>query len=458
MKLRDYQQGLADETSQAFEEGFNAPVLVLPTGGGKTPIFCYIADRAASLGNRICLVGHRRELIKQASNQLKKFGLDHGIIAPGFPETRHLIQVASVQTLVRRKHLKFHLFVFDEGHHGAANTWLEIIQQNPEAGLLGVTATPVRPSGKGMGLADVYDRMIVGPSVQNLIDRKFLSPVKFFKTGDVDVSKLRVKFGEYKTDELDALVNRREITGCAIEQYIKHCNGMPAIAFCHSVQHAEAVAEDFRAAGYRAASVDCRLDDEERDARIRGLGDGTYNILSSYQLISEGVDVPVVTGCIDLGASKSLVKVMQSWGRCMRPYPGKPHAVVLDHVGNYLRHGLPWFDREWSLEHGIIQPEEDKGPRVRQCRRCYCVHDWAPECPDCGFNYPPEPKPAPRAVDGDLELVSEEEARALYDIAKRSGKLDDFHKWAKATGKKPGAAWHAFKRRKAGRKLGGMRV
>lgn len=457
MNLRDYQQTAIDNVREAFDEGCNAPLLVMPTGAGKTVVFCHVADSAARLGTRAVILVHRRELLRQASNALSKISLDHGVISPKHPETRHPIQIASVQTLVRRRHWKFDLIIPDEAHHTPADTWREIIDAQPDVAVFGVTATPVTPRAS-LGLAHVYDRLIVGPTVQQLINAGHLSPVKFFKPGNVDVSKVPQKFGEFRGDALDELVNRREITGSAIDQYIKHCNGMPAIAFCHSVQHAEAVADDFRAAGYRAASVDCRLDDEERDARIRGLGDGTYNVLASYQLISEGVDIPVVTGCIDLGASKSLVKVMQSWGRCMRPYEGKSHAVVLDHVGNYLRHGLPWFDREWSLEHGVLKDPEDKGPRVRQCRMCYCVHEWSALCPECGYDYPPEQKQGPTSVDGDLELVSEEEAKALYAMARRSGKLDDYHKWAKATGKKPGAAWQAFNRRKAGKKLGGMRI
>jgi len=454
--LRDYQYRLVEATREALAEGYTSPVIVLPTGGGKTRIFIYIADQAATRGHRVCILVHRRELIRQTSKHFALLGIPHGIIAPGHPHTSHLIQVASVQTLSRRSGYRFDILITDEGHHGVANTWREIVAAFDSAVNIGFTATPARLTGAGLGT--VYDKMLIGPSIKELQEINCLSPCKLFRPDTIDVKNIRRMAGDYQRKALDDIVSRREIVGSVVNEYIKHCNGYPAIGFSPSVDHAYMMAQEFRACGFRSVAIDAKTPEDERDGAVEALGNGGINVLWNCDLVSEGFDVPVVTAVFQLRRTKSIVIDLQQVGRGLRPYPGKAEAKIFDHVGNFVEHGHPCQDREWSLEHGEVKPPTESIPRTRQCNHCFYVHDWAAACPDCGYVYPPADRETPKQVDGELEVVTEEEAKALWDAARRSGKLNDFHKAAKASGKSPGSAWAAWNRQKGRRKLAGARI
>lgn len=458
MSSRPYQDDLKDGIRAALADGYTAPCAVLPTGGGKTHVFSEIAEAAAARGNRVLILVHRRELMRQASRHLSRLGVQHGLIAPGMPYTSHAIQIASEQTLSRRAGLyRFNLIIPDETHHSVSNTRRAIIEANDGAVVIGFTATPARLSGVGLGA--VHDTLVLGPSIQQLQHLGFLSRCRLIAPPiPADFKRLRVRAGDFDKRSLDDLLNRREITGCVVEQYIKHCNGYPAVVFCGSVQHAYDVADSFRDAGFRAAAVDGGMDEDARDAAIAGLGDGSLNVLTSCDLISEGVDIPVISAALLLRPTKSICIYLQQVGRALRPYPGKESALILDHVGNYVHHGHPAQDREWCLERGHVPPSSEAAPRTRQCNHCFYVHEYAPACPECGYEYPKAEREQPRQVDGDLEEVTAEEAEALWAAARKSGKLSDYHKAAKATGKTPGSAWHAWKRRRAGSKLAGRAI
>lgn len=456
MILRPYQDTIVDAIRAALQDGFTAPCIELCTGGGKTVIFAYIADQAARLGTRVCILVHRRELIKQTCKTLAKFGISHGVIAAGFPQTTHPIQVASVQTLHRRQGYRFDLVITDECHHGVARTYTDVIAILESTVNLGFTATPSRLTGAGLG--SIYDTLISGPKVNELIALGALSPAKLFRPSNIDVQGIRSERGDYRASAIEELVSRREIVGCAVDQYIAHCNGYPAIVFCPSVAHAEFMATEFQSAGFRAMAVDGKMDNDTRDRAILGLGDGTFNVLCSCDLISEGVDVPVVTAAILLRRTKSIVIYLQQVGRALRPYEGKSHAIILDHVGNFLEHGHPTQDRSWSLDVGHVKPARDNGPAIRQCPRCYFVHEWAQACPECHFEYPKRERAEAQQVHGGLEEISPEDAAALWAAARKSHKLQDYQKAAKASGKSPQAAYMAWKRAGSRRKLARVRV
>lgn len=432
LTLRPYQETAVQAIREEYRAGKKSVLFVLPTGGGKTVIFSYIAENARKIGTRVCICVHRRELLKQASDSLRDMGVHHGRIAPGIPQTASNVQVASVQTLVRRKHLDFDLLVFDEGHHATAGTWETITKRFPKARILGVTATPCRMTGKGLG--DVYQSMVIGPTMKELIELGFLCKPQIWSPSTIDISALRSRGGDYAKDMLSNLMDNKAIIGDCVEQYTKICRGAPAIAFCVSVKHAEHVAEQFRLKGYTAASVDGVMKTPDRDGRIRDLGTGALNVLTSCDLISEGVDVPVVGGAILLRPTKSLSLYLQQVGRVLRPAPNKPHATILDHVGNVFRHGPPDMPRDWSLEKGAITPEskkEDGGIDVRTCDKCYLTHLWEPVCPNCGFEYPKREREI-HEIKGDLTKLPVEEFMAavggaqtfkdLYALQKRNGK------------------------------------
>ena len=464
IELRDYQIAGVNQIRERFRAGDRNVLFQLPTGGGKTVVFSYITEGASRKGNRVLILVHRQELIRQTSASLNDIGVAHGIIAPGFTPSWDNVQVASVHTLVRRMD-KVHapqLIISDECHHAGAASWQKIFSYYDSAAILGVTATPVRLDGKGLGRSSggFFDSMVNGPPVAELIRRKFLAnPRVYAPPVGADLSNLRKKYGEFVTAETAAAMDKPMITGCAVQHYQRLANGVPAIAFCASVAHAEHVAEQFRAAGYQAASIDGTMHDNDRKARIKALGNGGLHVLTSCDIISEGTDIPIVGAAILLRPTASMGLYLQQVGRSLRMYDGKVDAIILDHVGNVMRHGMPDEDREWSLDgekqNSKKNKDDDKDLKVKQCDQCYAVHMPAPRCPVCGHLYEVSAREIETA-EGELQEL---DAKRLTEIemnrkkmfAKREEglcvSLADFQALAEKRGYDPGWAYHRFRAR-----------
>jgi len=450
--LRDYQSLTLADTRTAFAHGARAVLLVAPTGSGKTLMFSYVSASAVARGGRVLILAHRQELIRQTSQTLRTLAVPHGLIAPGHPPTDHPVQVASVQTIVRRLaglDWRPTLIVVDESHHATRTTGHgRVLAHFAEARVLGVTATPQRLDGQGLGRAagGFFDALVLGPTVAALVDAGYLSrPVVYAPPGAPDLSDLRTIGGDFARDELAEAMDRPVITGSAVTHYARLCPGQPAIAFCASVAHAEHVAGAFRAAGYQAASIDGTLDDATRARRIADLGNGALHVLTSCEIISEGTDIPIVAAALLLRPTYSLGLYLQQVGRALRPFPGKGHATILDHVGNCHRHGLPDDDRVWTLE-GRKRRKTDPAPdlAIKQCPVCYTVHRPARACPSCGFVYPVQPRVLEQ-VDGELAEVqrtaAREAAREAAKQAQRDAKtLEDLRRLGAARGYRPGWA------------------
>lgn len=428
-QLRPYQAEALDSIRGEFRAGKRAVLFVLPTGGGKTYTYSAIADGAAARGNRVLILEHRKELIRQASCSLASLGGKHQIVAPankigdirlthmqrfGWPmvDKSSQIAVASVQTLGRRMEwlssFDPNLIIVDEAHHAVAGTWGRIIEASPRAKLLGVTATPVRTDGQGLG--DVFDSMVLGPTMRELIEwgnlcrpRVFAPPVSFNLDG------VHISGGDYNTKELAAVLDSKKVTGDAVMHYSRLAPGRPAIVFCASVQHAEHVAAEFRAAGYRFQVIHGAMEDTDRDRLIYGLADGSVQGLVSVDVISEGTDIPVAEVAIMLRATQSEGLYLQQVGRVLRPADGKEFGLVLDHVGNTLRFGMPDADREWSLDgrkRNRRETELEKKIRVMQCPKCYAAHEPAGVCPSCGHIYEVQSR-VPEQRAGELQEITE---------------------------------------------------
>lgn len=416
--LRPYQEIAVNGVRQSYMQGRKAPLLVLPTGAGKTVVFCYVTANAAAKGNSVWILVHRDELLRQTSMKLYEAGVDHGLVSPKYtPNYMAKVQVASVQTLVRRMH---HLpppslVVIDEAHHAAAGTWSKIIQANPQAKLLGVTATPIRMDGQGLGVdaGGFFDTMVEGPQVAELIQQGYLvNPVVFAPQQKIDLSALRITRGDYDRRQMAEMMDTKEITGDVVAHYTKLAPGAPAVFFCVSVAHAEHVAEQFRAAGYRAHAVDGSMDDSDRRRILAGLGNGQVQVVTSCDLISEGTDIPAIAYAGLLRLTQSTGLFLQQVGRALRPSAGKDRAIICDHVGNTLIHGLPDDVREWSLEgekkkRGKKEQDEN-ALRITQCSKCYAVHEKAPVCPICGHVHEVATVKPPQHVDGELAEITPE--------------------------------------------------
>ena len=398
MNLRPYQQQLITDIRLQYQLGHKALLAVLPTGGGKTVCFSYIAQAASIKGNRVLILVHRAELLDQASRAMP---VPHGIIAANRGmDLSHAVQVASVQTVARRLHLLprdfFQLIVVDEAHHSTANQWSATIAHFSQAKLLGVTATPIRGDGRGLG--GHYQVMVEGPTAQQLTDDGYLAPAKVLAPPGFDSAGLRKKMGDFDTKDAEQRVGT--IMGDCVGHYRKHLDGQTAIAFCCSVAHAEATARLFQSAGIAAASIDGTMSSERRRDLLSELGTGRLRVLTSCALIGEGVDVPSVGGCILLRPTASVGLHLQMIGRCLRPQDGK-RAVVLDHVGNTLRLGHHLEPREWSLD-GVAKRDREQAPSVKVCPQCFATSaSQAQVCSDCGHEFRAEVREL-KQVDGEL--------------------------------------------------------
>lgn len=423
--LRPYQQQAVAQIRGAYQAGCRRALFVLPTGGGKTVVFTHIAERAAMRGSRICILVHRQELVDQASRSLHAIGCNHGIIAAGYrQDLSHTVQVASVQTLARRLHQIpagfFQLLIVDEAHHAVAGTWAKVLEHHQGGHVLGVTATPERLDGRGLG--DQFEALIEGPDAGWLTEQGFLVPARIFAPPGIDLSAVK-RFDTAKgRHDSDEILRQGQAMGDAVSHYrrtIQDEHNGTAIAFCCSVAHADALAEAFRSQGIAAARLDGSMDRGERRRMIADLGAGVLKVLTSCDIISEGTDIPSVTGAVLLRPTDSLGLHLQQIGRVLRPAPGKRHAIVNDHVGNSLRHGLPTDPREWSLEGRTKRKRaaSDALP-VKVCDQCFSTLPSAePICPICGFVFPQQARRELVTIDGDLqELTAQEAARQRRQV------------------------------------------
>lgn len=460
IELRPYQTEAVEGVRNAFRRGARAPLLCAPTGAGKTVMFSYVAHGASGKGQRVLILAHRKELIRQASRKLSDAGISHGIIAPGFTPSDDLVQVASVQTLQRRlrdpRYSPPDLIVIDEAHHAVAGQWATVVAAYPRARILGVTATPERLDGRGLGVAHggPFDTLVMGPTVRFLIDNGFLTPTRVFAPADgPDLTGIRTRGGDYEVGSLSAAMSGAQLVGDAVEHYAKHASGQPAILFSPSVAHAETMAAAFRAKGWRATAASGASASADRDAAINGLATGAVQVLCSCDLISEGLDVPAVGCVILMRPTKSLGLYLQQVGRGLRPAPGKSHLVVLDHAGCSLQHGMIEADRQWNLEG---RDRKAKAPSTRQCKACFAVFDGR-SCPECGWA-PPAASAEPREIEhvpGELQEVTgvtrqpddprtvELRTQPLKSLTRwAAGDRDRLNEIARARGYRQGWVWH----------------
>lgn len=468
IQLRDYQVQAVNDTRAAYASGKTAPLLVLATGAGKTICFSYIAFSSIKRGKKVLILVHRIELLRQTQAKLQAFGLRVGLISPKYtPDYGAPVQVAMVQTMIKRlgKYPEFDLIVTDECHHVSATTYMSVIGNYPKAYQLGVTATPIRSDGKGLGKGHggIFDTMVLGPSTRELMDMGFLvEPEIYIPPTELDMRGVKRSMGDFNKKETAARVDKRGITGNALDHYRQLSWQDPAVVFCVNVDHAKHVAQEARDMGLRAYSVDGSMEDRDRNRILSGLGDGSVHMVTSCDVISEGTDIPAIACGISLRPTQSTGLHLQQIGRCLRPSPGKSKAIWLDHVGNCAQiingemtvvHGFPDDDREWSLE-GLVKAkrETEKVERITLCQSCYLAFKpTLSECPHCGAPRKIKPRPEIKVSAG--ELVKLDKTTKLAAQKKRNAEtgkartLEELEALAEARGYKKGWAKHIFESR-----------
>lgn len=386
-------------------------LLQADTGAGKTRVLAHIAQN----NEHVICIAHRNILIKQLSRELAKFGIAHGIIATTYTRRLCLAEqrklggevghcnyrfVSSIDSLLsryRRNLLALDTqsawtIIVDEAHHMVdENKWGKLTTIFPNARIIGATATPCRLDQVGLarGHGGVFDALIQAPelrqdSVKTLIKRGYLCDFKAYSLPErIDSSKLKLGRTDYTYRSLSNETNAvcYEMAGDAVKHYRCLANGKQALAFCVSIEIANITAKQFKEAGIAVAAIHSNMSSVEV-ARIFDLFERRIiNVLLNVDMIGEGVDVPAIEALIMLRKTASFGLYRQWCGRSLRPEPGKPHAILIDHCGNIQTHGLPDQHIEWSLHN----PPKAKKSNLIPCKKCsFMFHAWLLECPECG--------------------------------------------------------------------------
>jgi DNA repair protein RadD len=405
----------------------------------------FAEHRGASIG-----IAHRQELVGQMSVALARNGIRHRVIGPdalirnvvtlhmmrvgrSFYDPSAWVGVAGVDTLIRREDPWFQqvtLWQTDEAHHVLrANKWGEACALFPNARGVGWTATPGRADGYGLGRhADgLFDAMVNGPSMRELISAGFLTDYRIFcPPSDVDLTDVTVTAtGDFSPPKLRAAVHKSHIVGDVVKHYQRIAAGKLGVTFAVDVEHAGEMCMAYRAAGIAAEVVTSKTPDTLRAAILRRFEQRQVMQLVNVDLFGEGFDLPAIEVVSMARPTASFALYSQQFGRALRLLDGKAYGLIVDHVGNVLRHGLPDRPRAWSLDRRERRGAKraDVAVPVRSCPNCTGAYERIYRaCPYCGHVPEPAGRSTPEQVDGDLIELDPAALRALRgEVARIDG-------------------------------------
>jgi DNA repair protein RadD len=423
-------------------------------GSGKTVVAAAIIERAVARGLRLLVLTHRREILRQTSRALT---IEHGLIQAGLNvDMEYPVQVASVQTLWARcmRTIKIPLpeaalIIIDAAHHVRANTWTEILKAYPYSGRLGLTATPCRSDGRGLG--NLFTEVVEGPQVAVLIQQKHLVPTTYFAPVEPNLKGVETRQGDYAVNQLAARMNRDDLVGDIVTNWHKHGQRRKTLVFAVDVAHSIHIRDEFVKAGLRAEHVDGGTAKTERDAILARLASGETAVVTNCAVLTEGFDLPAI-GCIVLARpTKQIGLFRQMTGRGLRSSPGKDNLILIDHSGAVFRHGLLEDPIAWTLDidKRAQNPTHDTRSKstiakLVECSQCNALRKGGEPCPHCGFL----PKRRPDAIifaDGERAEVKNGKAETAHDPIERKRWHAMLTYVARERGYKPGWAAYKFK-------------
>jgi superfamily II DNA or RNA helicase len=416
--LRPYQIDVIGEYKQTIAAGQKRIILVAPTGAGKTVIAADIIKSSIAAWRRILVLAHRREIITQTCEKLNRFGISHGIILAGTPpRPLEPVQIASVQTLFQRAIRTdrmllpiAHLLVIDECHHCPAQSYRKIVDAYPDATLLGLTATPCRGDGRGLG--GIFETIIECPQVPELIEQGYLVKTRVYAPINPNLVGVRVQAGDYIETQLADRMDRPKLVGDIVTHWHKYGERRRTVCFAVNVSHSIHIRDEFIRSGVRAEHIDGATPKPERDAVLARLASGETELVANCMVLTEGWDLPEVSCAVLARPTRKMGLYRQMIGRVLRPAEGKSDAIILDHSGAVFLHGFAEDAVEWMLDpdrHAespahVARCDREPGSRLLECTQCGAIRIAGEPCPHCGFL----PKRPPRDVfvaHGELGLV-----------------------------------------------------
>ena len=411
MDLRPYQQTLVSTTKTKFRNGEHSVLVVLGCGGGKSVIAAKIAKQTTDKNHDVIFIVHRRELCEQIRKTFNLCGVN--------PER---CRIEMVQTLCRRSFPQPKLLIIDEAHHVMAESYQKVLDKCKGSYVIGFTATPERLDGKS--LKDVFGTEIKGPTVQWLIDHKFLSDYTAYNAPLLSTEGMHIRHGDYVKDDIDAAMSTK-LFGDAVNNWKRIANGKKTIVYCHSVEASKQIAEAYRAQGISAAHLDGTTPKKERESIVQAFRDGTIEVLSNVDLFGEGFDVPDCECVQLLRPTASRTVFVQQAMRSMRYQEGK-HAIILDHTENIAKFGTP-KNLAPVVERKKQQKKKNDLP-VKYCPECLAVIESGQTvCPYCGYELPRDERKSPELVECSLKEVEERSVMIpqtfadIVNIQKRAG-------------------------------------
>ena len=375
--LRNYQVENKRKIYEAWHEGNRSVMLQMPTGTGKTRLFVSIVKdfHMWAVQNKravkVLLLAHRKELIDQISeNVSKKYGLAHGLIVSNSSEERRFpVQVGSVPTLSRRlekwSDKEFDIIIIDEAHHVKAESYKRIIDQYPNAKILGVTATPYRLSGAGFH--PEFECLIQSQPVEQFINEGYLSNYEYYSIKpdsrlQIEIDNIAIGFdGDYSETGLTDCLDKDKIRAKIVDTYLQFAKGKKGLVYTINRAHNENVCKAFIDNGVKAVAIDGTTPKDLRDKLVEDFREGKVDVMCNVNIFSEGFDCPDAEFVQLARPTKSLSMYLQQVGRALRPAEGKKTALILDNVGLFNRFGFPSANRDWlGYFEGSKESEEEK--------------------------------------------------------------------------------------------------
>lgn len=402
IELRPHQQEAVQQLRDSIKRGNMRPLLAAPCSMGKTMIAAHIMLNAAQKGIKSVFFCDRVKLVQQTVATFDRLGADYSVLQADDPRYNpsKLIQIASVQTAVRREHLTFGLGIIDEAHTTYKGLIEGFMDRYDNVPFIGLSATPY-----SKGLGKVYDDLIMTITPRELIAQGYLCPTDYYAGSKPNLDGVKTKAlktggSDYDPKQLAEAVEKTVVSGDIVENYRKHSNNLTrkAIAFTPSVAHSKALVQQLEDAGIPAAHIDGYMKDEERQEIYDGHAAGDFLVLSCSQLLGVGYDSPEVEILLDIYPCKSKIAFVQRAGRIWRTSEGKERATYLDHAGNLQRHGFPEDIIPERLDDGTKKfneknqiKKEEKEPIQRTCPQCSSIFTGR-KCFPCGYEIPTSEK------------------------------------------------------------------
>lgn len=363
--LRLYQQKLKLDIYEALQTSRRV-LAQLPTGGGKTHVITSIIDDYVIAKDRVIVLVHRRELISQVADKLRHHGERVQEVTAGTTlKTDVDIYVCMVQTVARRRIPNVKLVIIDEAHHATAGQYRSVIDALPQATVIGFTATPCRMDGRGLG--DLFDVLITGASVRQLITDGYLVPARIFCVDlpDDALQRMQISGGDYKLNELSVYMDKSVIYGDLVATYTRLAPATKCLVYASSVELSRRYAKEYADAGIAAAHIDGETNPFERRVIIERFRSGEIRVLTNCSIVTEGFDVPDCETIQLVRPTRSLSLYLQMIGRGMRATEGKSEMIILDHAAAVYRHGFPQTERAWTLA-GRQQRRQEATPMINK--------------------------------------------------------------------------------------------